>query len=423
MLIDLYLKVLGESNTECSEFAHVWSMVSAVGALLERRVKLPFGDNYVVPNQYVMLVGPPGARKSTAIKQVMRLMEEAGYTKFAADKATVQSLWRDLAGLDEFGNPKGTTDLAGIDLDDLLGAKEYTPLFICRDEMADFLGDANLEFVRNLGTMWDIDRPYDYRVKGAAPVVIPTPTINLLGGTTPSQYHKMFPPEMEGQGFLSRLIRVAVRETGRRIPDPPKMNPELLAQIVSVMERLQVLSGEAKLSSEANELRKQQYISWKGLRDKRFVTYETRRYTHLMKLCIIKAACSLRLNIEEEDFRWANAFLSYTEFHMGATQGFYGKGDSGDVAGILLAILEKADRPLILPELYKPVAMHMKGMAELHQLLDSMMKADMVQTVKVKNGNDMFSGFMLKRPPLRETEDEFTDYTLLRGIIPIEELM
>ena len=51
------------------------------------------------------------------------------------------------------------------------------------------------------------------------------------------------------------------------------------------------------------------------------------------------------------------------------------------------------------------------------------MKADMVQTVKVKNGNDMFSGFMLKRPPLRETEDEFTDYTLLRGIIPIEELM
>jgi hypothetical protein len=47
MLIDLYLKVLGESNTECSEFAHVWSMVSAVGALLERRVKLPFGDNYV----------------------------------------------------------------------------------------------------------------------------------------------------------------------------------------------------------------------------------------------------------------------------------------------------------------------------------------------------------------------------------------
>jgi hypothetical protein len=199
-------------------------------------------------------------------------MEEAGYTKFAADKATVQSLWRDLAGLDEFGNPKGTTDLAGIDLDDLLGAKEYTPLFICRDEMADFLGDANLEFVRNLGTMWDIDRPYDYRVKGAAPVVIPTPTINLLGGTTPSQYHKMFPPEMEGQGFLSRLIRVAVRETGRRIPDPPKMNPELRAQIVSVMERLQVLSGEAKLSPEANELRKQQYISIKNGKTKGFNT-------------------------------------------------------------------------------------------------------------------------------------------------------
>ena len=424
MLIDLYLKTLGESNSECSEFAHIWCLISAVGALLERRVTLPFGDGHIVPNQYVMLIGEPGSRKSTAIKRVIKLMQESGYTKFAADKATMQSLFRDLAGLDEFGNPLGTDDLAGVDIRDLnLGDAEYTPIAIFQDEFADFLGMNNLEFVRNLGTLWDIDKSYDYRVKGAKPIKIPTPTINILGGTTGSQYHKMFPPEMEGQGFLSRLIRVAVPETGRRIPSPPKMNLELKTQILSVFQRLQLLSGDAKLTEEADEFRKKQYITWGGLRDKRFITYETRRYIHMLKLAIIKAACSLKLTIELEDIKWANTFLSYTEFHMGTAVGFYGKSENGDVATILLNTLSRADRPLAAQELFKPVAQHLRSMQDMWQLLQNLQAADLVAHTPVRIGETTLTGFTLKKSPLSESSSEFVDYSLLSGIVPREEIL
>ena len=425
MLIDLYLKTLGPTKSECSEFAHVWALLSAVGTLIERRVKLPFGDGHVIPNQYVVLIGEPGSRKSTAIKRITSLMMEAGYSSFAADKATMQSLLRDMAGLDENGQPIGADDLAGVSLDGFsFGTSEYTPVALFHDELSDFLGSNNLDYIRILGSLWDIAKPYDYRVKNAAPIKIPTPVINMLGASTPSQYHTMFPPEIDGQGFLSRLIRVSVPETGRRIPVPPSMDADLRHQIVSAMRRIQTLSGEVTVSKEADDFRCAQYIAWKGVRDKRFQTYETRRYQHFLKLAIIKAACSFRLRLEEEDMRWANAFLSYTEFHMGDAIGFYGKHESSEIAASLLTTLGRADRPLTVPELYKTVAHHVKSISDVVQLLWNLQAADLATTAVINPGaRNETTGFVLKKAPLLETADAFVDYSLLRGIIPDEEII
>ena len=61
---DLYFEYTGE--TESPQIYHRWCALSMVGALLGRRVYLPFGHAPIYPNMYIMLEGNPGARSAEA---------------------------------------------------------------------------------------------------------------------------------------------------------------------------------------------------------------------------------------------------------------------------------------------------------------------------------------------------------------------
>ena len=108
---------------------------------------------------------------------------------------------------------------------------------------------------------------------------------------------------------------------------------------------------------------------------------------------------------------------------MGEAIGFYGKSETGDVATILLNTLTKAERPLAAQELFKPVAQHLRSMQDMWQLLQNLQAADLVTHTPVKLGDTIVTGFILKKAPLSETSSEFVDYSLLKGIIPREELL
>ena len=98
-LFELYFEYV--RDTEPPLIYHRWSLIAAVGAFLGRRYYMPFGDGRIFPNQYVMLIGNPGTRKSTAIKTSKKLLSSAGYDMFAAEKTTKEKFLQDLAGMDE----------------------------------------------------------------------------------------------------------------------------------------------------------------------------------------------------------------------------------------------------------------------------------------------------------------------------------
>ena len=132
---DLYFSYVGE--TECPRIFHRWTAISCVAALLGRSVAIPFGHSSIYPNLYVMLMGPPGTRKSTAIKIGQKLISQIGYHHFSADRTSKEALWLDMTTEQE--RNIGTDDL---DLEEL---RPYTPteLFIVADEFNDFMGIRN----------------------------------------------------------------------------------------------------------------------------------------------------------------------------------------------------------------------------------------------------------------------------------------
>lgn len=399
------------SNTEVPTFFHRWSCIAGVGAMLGRNYYFQHGHFTVNPNIYCMLIGSPGTRKSTAIKLMKGLLIQAGYSTIAADKTTKEKFMLDLAG--ETGDAE---NLKGLTADQLLdrnifGEPDETntipaEMLIAADEFNDFFGNGNIEFISLLGTLWDYSGIYKNRIKNGKSVSICNPTINILGGNTPTGFSLAFPTDILGQGFFSRLLLIYGEPTGKRITFPKAPDPVLTAELVSVLSYIRnKVVGMAKLSPAAERLLDKIYQSWRGIDDVRFASYSNRRFTHLLKLCLIHSAAALRNEIHEADVVYANTVLTHTEHLMPKALGEFGKAKHSDVSHKLIQVLEEQNRPVSLKELWKHVSNDLDKINDLSDLLRNLVAADKIQTIK--------EGFLPKRRIRVEKDDGTTDFSLL----------
>ncbi len=411
-LFEAYLNYVDQ--TESPVIFHRWSLLSCVGAHLGRQYWFPFGDFRIFPNMYVMLMGDPGTRKSTAIKMAKRMLGETGYDHFSGDRTSKEKFLLDLEGIeDETGKIRDPK--AGMDAlfgDDILG--EPKEVFVCADEFNDFVGSGNMEFLSLLGSLWDWDdesRPFKQRLKTTRSVSIFQPTISILSGNTHAGFAEAFPPQSIGQGFLSRLLLVYGESSGRRITFPAKPDPELRSQVVDLLNGIKLnVHGEATITKDARDVLEIIYRNFQGLPDSRFQHYSTRRFTHLLKLCLLTSACRLSPEINKVDVIFANTLLSFVEHRMPQALGEFGKAKHADVAGRLLAVLNSATTPMTQHELWSHVSSDLDGLQELNKLMQNLVGANKVQWVTNKSG---LNGYLIKKKQL-SNQQLYVDYSLLK---------
>jgi len=219
-LLDLHMEYV--ANTEPPNVYHRWSMLTGLGAMLGRKYYLPFGHRHIYGNLYTMILGGSGVRKSTAIKIAKGLIADAGYKHFAPDRCTRERFLLDLDGRDI--TEDGSVDMKGLlDLDYDPDAPRES--FIVADEMMEFIGIKNVNFIGTLGVLWDHfdSAPFEDKVKNSRSVSIKDPTLSVLGGFTPENFAMTFPPEILSQGFFSRILLIHGERSGKRfvIPPPP----------------------------------------------------------------------------------------------------------------------------------------------------------------------------------------------------------
>lgn len=401
-------------ETEVPLLFNRWSAITALGAMLERNYCMQFGNKLINPNMYVMLMGSPGTRKSTAIKDIKSILTRTGYTTYSADKTSKEKFLLDLAGLefDDKGNiieTEITGDFLSQNLfGDLASEQENAAqMFIAADEFNDFLGNGNLEFISMLGNLWDYDGKYANRIKHGKSVSIYNPTISILGGNTPTSFSLAFPPETLGQGFFSRLILVYGEPNGRRITFPKtKLESETQALVDLLTEIKTKVRGKAVITSGAESLLDKIYQGWKGLVDARFDSYSTRRFTHLLKLCLVTSAARASTTIAECDVIYANTVLHYTERLMPKALGEFGKAKYSDVSHKIVQMLDRADKPMTIQEIWKEVVNDLEKLGTLSEILKNLMVAKKVQTVK-----DL--GFLSIKEVHEEVNTDTLDWSLL----------
>ena len=395
-------------NQEAADFSYLWAGLSCIAAQLARNVYIPFGNGKIYPNLYVMFVGDPGKRKSTAIKDLKKRIKAAGYQNICGDKVTMQKYLLDLAGVGE-GSIEDS-NITEFNLGITLGANDYVESYINQDEFSDFIGINNYPFISLLGNFWDIDEPYVYRTKNGQSIEIPSPIVNILGATTPSQFNTIFPPAISEQGFLSRLIIVNIPESKRKIARPLPSDASVVEKVVDGLKAVRKLSGELVMSDAVWAKLEEIYLSWQPVEDTRFAHYSTRRHTQLLKLCILSTCSRYTIEMSVDDVVFANTLLSFTEHFMPQALGQFGKNKDGDVNSKVISYLRSSfPTAKSLQDIIIPISTE-TDVLSLQKILTNLVVAEKV--VATSNGK-----YLPKLPSYKDIKTSHVDWNMLGSIV------
>ena len=395
------------AGTESPLIYHRWCLISTVSALLGRNFYFPYGHFTIYPNQFCMLIGSPGARKSSAINIAKKLLRETGFDRIAEGKTTKEKFLLDLYGQEDDANGMPVTGLASL----MAGADDELPheMYIAADEFTNFSGAGNYEFFSVLGELWDCPAKFDVRTKNSKSFSIQQPVVNIIAGNTHAGFAAAFPPEIMGQGFLSRMILIYGEPSSTRITFPTKPDVKLTAELADYLKQIRLLMhGEAKLEPAATTAIDYLYQQHTDLADSRLKHYSTRRIVHLIKLCLIQAAMRLSNTITEADVTMANTILSWTEEFMPRALGEFGKSKHSDITSRILEALGTATEPKTIHELYAAVATDLEKYNQLPDIIAGLVQADKIQ----RAGN----GFLLKLAARKEAS-RYLDYSLLEEAV------
>lgn len=373
-----YLSYTSDSEVPIS--FHRWSAIAGIGAILERNLFIPHGHSHIFPNPYIMLIGTAGTRKSTAIKLMKSILVKAGYNSISAERTSKEKFLLDLAGHDDDAPQDDNIlerNIFGVD-----NESTHRPMFIGADEANDFFGIGNLEFLSILGSLWDWNgAPYANRIKTGKSVSIPNPTITILAGNTPTGFSIAFPSDILGQGFFSRLLLVYGEPNGKKITFPRTPDPAETANIVTSLQRIKSYHfGQLDYTDTARYLLEHIYQSFSPISDLRFDSYCNRRFTHLLKLCIVCAAGTLSKEIDERTVIEANTYLSYIEGLMPKALGEFGKSKNSDVTHKILSYIEANDG-VVLKDLIKLVSADLEKPSDIGDIIRKLSMADKIQSV------------------------------------------
>lgn len=369
-----------ETNTESPMIFHRWCAVSAIASCLGRNVSFRNGHHTVYPNQYIMLIGSPGTRKSTAIDISKRLLRDSGYDTFAPSKCSKEKFLADLAeGYGSQNTSKPDHKYGDYSLDEpIAGLGDPREVTICSGEFNSFIGHNNFEFIALLGDLWDNLERFEVRNRTTSDSFVHKPTVNLLGGNTQTNFATAFPPEIIGQGFMSRLILIYCPEARQKIPFPDEPDAVLQMRLIEWLGKIRKLKGEVTLTPEAREIMAMLYQQDRFVDDARFIYYENRRFDHLIKMSICCAAARLSLEITAADVLYANSILVYAEQFMPKALGEFGKSKFSDLHNKIMALLEEIG-PMDATALFKKLMQDCDGLKDVMDSLANLKQAERIK--------------------------------------------
>ncbi len=380
-------------HTESPKIMHVWSAISAASACMGRHVWLPFGIGDIYPNMYVLLSGPPGTRKSQAMKYSCSLVAKYTKVRFAPDdtggqrQGLIGALQGDILdedekdmmdGIDTADAAAALADLGNLEMD--INSPDKHQIFAWASEFGTIMGEANATVARLLIKVWD-GEDYTYKLKNTEQC-LENPLMTILGGTTPADIAKILPVDSIGQGFMSRFVLVHAPAREKRVARP-YLCPELAKEIADTFAWLSYeMAGAMEETKEAAALLDKIYMSErKPLEDTRFIYYGERRHTHLMKLAMVLAGLRRSMKVEIVDVQQADDLLYHTEQYMPEALGQFGLSPIGAAKQKMLEFLQHAKGPVQNTILWHVMSRDMKRVDYKNAL------ADFLNSGKIKELN------------------------------------
>lgn len=319
-------------NTEGPYMYRLWTAVSVIASVLQRKCRLDWGSLTFYPNMYIVLVGPSGdARKGTAMGPGLDFIYDLDI-KIAAEAITREALIRELAVASD------------TIIDPTTGAMElHSSLTIFSQELTVFLGYENRQLMSDLCDWYDCRKRWTYRTKNVGTDEIIGVWVNLIGATTPDLIQIAMPMDAIGGGLTSRIIFVYEQKKSKSVPYPylTEDKLKLRRKLLHDLERIKIMEGDFSVSE--NFLK--EWIPWYAAQegnppfdDQRFSGYFARRPMHVLKLAtILSASRSDEKYLKVCDLERAVDILTKTEVRMPYTFSGLGKSGTADITSRVMA--------------------------------------------------------------------------------------
>lgn len=280
--------------TESPDAYVIWSAISVISAVLKKKVWVDRGTYLIYPNQYIVLVGPPGIGKGAAIHPAHSFIKDYNQPKLAnylSDRQTAPEIIKKLA--DGFqsqsvvnGTIAVTTESAAI-----IMATELSTFLGSSDWMAGFLCDT-----------WDKNE-YDYGTKNKGDYYIKNMCVSLIGACVPDFIRRVNghinATDAVNGGFTARTIFVFANEKSKSLPWPLALKNTLNgnALITALREDLETiakLKGEYKLDPAAFVEWVKFYDSIKAKDEDSDVIrhFKSRQNVHVLKVAMCLSAAN-----------------------------------------------------------------------------------------------------------------------------------
>ena len=380
-----------------------------IGACLQRRVWTGPAHMRLFPNQYDILVGPPGVGKGLVIKCVeeflrfhklpnpAKIVEDAlkGKIDFnAVEKEQISIMAQlnykaaqesedDFKSKDYYEEPllipvgaNATTYQALIkaigksirkknyfefDKDagkNVLMTYTHSSLCICLEEIASMFREKTYDLVNFLLQAYDCGDVYTYDTKTKGKDRVRKLCLNFFGGTTPAFMQSTFDDKLLTEGYASRTIYVYEsrnRKDTLKIPDLTDEQLQFKVDILRHIKRLTELYGRVTLTKEAEDFREDWWIQSQSKRPNtspKLDAYYARKNIHSMKLAMaVHFSDSLEMTMGIEPVKIALEFLGKIEKRMHYALAFDRKnplyGPSRDILNYLCKNGPKTKREIL----------------------------------------------------------------------------
>ena len=289
----------------------LWSGISVLASSIKRNCYLWYREIKFYPNQYIILVGPPGLGKGEAIGRGYDIASNAKTINYIKDWHTPQEILEELA--------EGFSNL-GLKIGQIINTnviQDHT-CTILAPELAVFL--QNYDNLHSLLCAWWDQNKFDYKTKNKGKHIIEDMSVSLLGGCVPDYVRSLSKDRLAPitGGFTARTIFVYETEKFKLVDSnlgkaPTIVYNKLRDQLINDIKHISQLQGEMSVSDDAKKLWEKTYKihNKKGYLDSdASANFKSRISSHIVKTAItISLSESDSLIIERDHLERAIEYI------------------------------------------------------------------------------------------------------------------
>ena len=280
-----------EKMSEAPSAYNVWCAISVVSAVLKKRCWVDRGTYRVYPNQYIVLVGPPGVGKGTAIHPAHHFSKNSKppMANYMSDRITAPKIIERLSAGFNTTSVVGGQIHSGIEASCILQASELSSFLSSSDWMTTFLCDA-----------WDRGE-YEYDTKNKGTFTVKDMCVSLIGACVPEfirTINRDNSTAING-GFTARTIFVFAGDKSKLIVWPQGFQDtakgkQLYADLLHDLDYITKVHGQFTWEPYAALEFERYYHSIKPLDNDTEVVrhFKARQTTHCCKVAIALSAAS-----------------------------------------------------------------------------------------------------------------------------------